>query len=105
MAIPKIKNTQGARAAKLLISHLRKDDNIGQMIRDSLDALQIHTGTSWLVLSQDETQVQRYACGTNKTTVGNGTNCTWATKLWEFNDANKYMIHQGDQPWLQSQAT
>ena len=103
MAIPKFKNTQGAGAGKLLISHLRKDDNVGQIISDSLDALQIHAGTSWPVLSQDGTQVHRYVCGTNKTTVSNGTNCTWATKLWEFNDANEYTICQGDQPWLRSQ--
>jgi hypothetical protein len=104
MTIPDFKNTQGAHAGKLLISHLSKDDNVGQIISDSLDALQIHAGTSWPVLSQDRTQVCRYVCGTNQTTVSNGTDCTCATKLWEFNDAsNEYMICRGDQPWLRNQ--
>jgi hypothetical protein len=84
-------------------SHLRKDANVGQIISDSLDALQIHTRTSWPVLSQDRTQVRRYVCGTNQTTVSNGTNRTWATKLWEFNDANEYTIRRGNQPWLRNQ--
>jgi hypothetical protein len=96
MAIPKFKNTQGAGAGKLLISHLCKDDNVGQINSDSLDALQIHAGTSVPVLSQDGTKVHRYVCGTNQTTVSNGTDHTWATKLWEFNDANEYTIRRGD---------
>jgi hypothetical protein len=67
------KNTQGAGAGKLLISHLCKDDNVGQIISDSFDALQIHARTSWPVLSQGRTQVCRYVCCTNQTTVSNGT--------------------------------
>jgi hypothetical protein len=59
MSIPDLKNTQGAGAGKLLISHLCKDSNVSQIISDSLDALQIHTGTSWPVLSQDRTCAQR----------------------------------------------
>jgi hypothetical protein len=31
MSIPDLKNTQGAGAGKLLISHLCKDDNVGQV--------------------------------------------------------------------------
>jgi hypothetical protein len=77
MAIPKFKNTQGAGAGKLLISHLHKDDNVSQIICNSLDALQIHARTSWPVLSQDETQVCRYVCGTNKTTISNGLSAPW----------------------------
>jgi hypothetical protein len=103
MAISKFKNTQGAGAGKLLISPLHKDDNVSHIICDSLDALQIHARTSWPVPSQDRTQVCRYVCGTNKKTVSNGTNHTWAAKLWEFNDANEYIICQGDQPWLRNQ--
>jgi hypothetical protein len=66
MSIPHFKNTQGAGAGKLLISHLCKDDNVGQIISDSLDALQIHAGTTWPVLSQDRTQIRRYVCGTKQ---------------------------------------
>jgi hypothetical protein len=84
-------------------SHLGKDANVGQIISNYLDALQIHARTSWPVLSQDRTQVHRYVCGTNQTTVSNGTNCTWATKLWEFNDPNEYTICHGNQPWLRNQ--
>jgi hypothetical protein len=89
MAIPKFKNTQGAGAEKkLLISHTHKDDNVSQIIHNSLDALQIHARTSWPVLSHDGTQVHTYVCATNKTAISNGTNHTWASKIWEFNDAN-----------------
>jgi hypothetical protein len=44
MSISDLKNTQGAGDGKLLISHLRKD--VGQIISDSVDALQIHARTS-----------------------------------------------------------
>jgi hypothetical protein len=60
METPEMCYTQGSRANKVLISHLRKDDTVGQCISDLLDVLQIHAGTSWPVLSQDGTQVRRY---------------------------------------------
>jgi hypothetical protein len=103
MSIPDFKNTQGAGAGKLLISHLHNDNSVAKIISDSLNALQIHARRSWPVLSQDGTKVRRYVCGTNQTTVRNGTNHTWATKLWEFNDANEYMICHGNQLWLRNQ--
>jgi hypothetical protein len=66
-----------------MIGHLRKDDTVGNTISNSLDALQIHAGTSWPVLSQDGTQVLRYVKGTDK---------TWATNIWKFNDQHEYTI-------------
>jgi hypothetical protein len=83
MAVLEMCFNQGAGANKLMIGHLRKDDTVGNTISDSLDALQIHAGTSWQVLSQDGTQVLRYIEGTNK---------TWATNIWKFNDQHEYTI-------------
>jgi hypothetical protein len=91
METPEMRYTQGARANKLLISHLRKDDTVGQCISDSLDVLQIHTGTSWPVLSQDGTQVRRYVTGTDK---------TWTTNIWKFNDEHEYTLRHSATTWL-----
>jgi hypothetical protein len=91
METPEMRFTQGARANKLLISHLRKDDTIGRCISDSLDVLQIHAGTSWPVLSQDGTQVHRYVTGTDK---------TWTTNIWKFNDEHEYTLRCSTTPWL-----
>ena len=43
---------QAVEHTKLMISHLRKEDEIGRMIQTSIDQLQIQAGTSWAVLSQ-----------------------------------------------------
>jgi hypothetical protein len=94
MAVPKMRFNQGAGANKLMIGHLQKDDTVGNTISDSLDALQIHAGTSWPVLSQDSTQVIRYVEGTNK---------MWATNIWKFNDQHEYTIQQSQRPWLLAQ--
>jgi hypothetical protein len=94
MAVPKMRFNQGAGANKLMIGHLRKDDTVGNTISDSLDALQIHAGTSWPVLSQDGTQVLRYIKGTDK---------TWATNIWKFNDQHEYTIRRSQRPWLLAQ--
>jgi hypothetical protein len=88
---PEMRYTQGARANKLLISHLQKDDTIGQCISDLLDVLQIHAGTSWPVLSQDGTQVCCYVTGTDK---------TWTTNIWKFNYEHEYTLRCSATPWL-----
>jgi hypothetical protein len=94
MEVPDMRNTQGTGANKMMTGHLRKEDTVGKTISNSLDALQIHAGTSWPVLSRDGTQVLRYVEGTDK---------TWATNLWKFNDQHEYMIRQNHRPWLLAQ--
>jgi hypothetical protein len=83
MEAPDMCNTQGTGENKMMIGHLQKEDTVGKTISDSLDTLQIHAGTSWPVLSRDGIQVLRYIEGTDK---------TWATNLWKFNDQHEYTI-------------
>jgi hypothetical protein len=83
MLIPEMKYNQGAGANKMLIGHLRKEGTVGETMSNFLDALQIHARTSWPVLSQDGTQVLRYIEGTDK---------TWATNIWKFNDQTECTI-------------
>jgi hypothetical protein len=46
MNVIHLKTKQAVELTKLMISHLRKEDEIGQMIQTSIDNLQIQAGTS-----------------------------------------------------------
>jgi hypothetical protein len=52
MEVFNLETEQGVQHACLLISHLRKDDEVGGMFRITLDHLQLQAGVSWPVLSQ-----------------------------------------------------
>ena len=52
MNVIHLETEQAAEHTKLMISHLRKEDELGRMIQTSIDHLQTQAGTSWAVLSR-----------------------------------------------------
>ena len=51
---------QGMMKTKLVISHLHKNDDVGQMLAISRDHLQLQAGVPWLVMSCPGTQQCKY---------------------------------------------
>ena len=83
--------TQGTGHDKMLISHLRKDDVVGDNLDRNLDILQLQAGVSWPVLSRNGDQVRSY------------TPPCWASHTWAFNDMYDLTVHREVEPWLQPQ--
>ena len=52
MNVIHLETEQAVEHTKLMISHLRKEDEIGRTIQMSIDQLQIQAGTLWAVLSR-----------------------------------------------------
>jgi uncharacterized cupredoxin-like copper-binding protein len=52
MNVIHLETEQAVEHTKLIVSHLRKKDEIGRMIHTSIDQLQIQAGTSWAVLAK-----------------------------------------------------
>ena len=52
MDIFRLDMEQGVQHTKMVIGHLRKEDEIGSMLSISLDHLQLQAGISWPVLSK-----------------------------------------------------
>jgi hypothetical protein len=53
MDIFHLETEQAVQHTKLIISHLRKNNDVGKMIQASIDHLQLQAGTLWPVLSQN----------------------------------------------------
>jgi hypothetical protein len=51
-SVTHLETEQAVEHAKLMVSHIRKEDETGRMLQTSIDHLQIQAGTSWAVLSQ-----------------------------------------------------
>jgi hypothetical protein len=89
MAVPEVYTEQGAGANnKMMISHLRKNDMVGQAINVQIDTMQLLAGTSFEVLSQSSAIVQSYM-----------TDC-WSSNAWKFNDSYGLTIHRENKTWL-----
>jgi len=88
MAIPEVWTSQCSGGNKMLTSHLRKDDIVGQTITVKLDALQIQAGTSWNVLSQHGGHINSYV------------DKCWTSHIWEYNDLYGLTLHRDDAPWM-----
>ena len=79
---------QGMVATKMVISHARKDDEVGKMLNISRDHLQLQAGVSWPVLSQNGTQQRKYV------------DPCYLTHLWKFlDDIDAHIRFDFDQ-WL-----
>lgn len=89
--IPSIRAEQGMGHVKLALSHLRKNDSVGQVLNVSLDSLQLHAGVEWPILSQPGHSVLTYVPK------------TWATLLWQYLDSINVTLHRERQPLLQPQ--
>jgi hypothetical protein len=67
-----LETEQGVQHASLIVSHLRKEDEVGQMLHLSLDHLQLQAGVSWPVMSQPGHTQRSYV-----------DNC-YLTHTWDF---------------------
>ena len=91
MDIFSLNTEQGIQQTKMLLSHVRKQDQVGQMIGISLDHLQLQAGVSWPVLSQNGSVQRKYV------------DSCYLTKTWESIDAIDAHIHFKLDQWLYPQ--
>jgi hypothetical protein len=78
-----LETEQGVQHASLIVSHLRKEDEVGQMLHISLDHLQLQAGVSWPVMSQPGHSQRLYV-----------DNC-YLTHTWDFLDrANTHLAFE-----------
>ena len=82
---------QAVQHAKLMLSHLCKQDDIGQMLQTSIDHLQLQAGTSWMVLSKPGHKVRQYV------------DPCYAMHTWEFMDGIRSHIHLDPTIWMHPQ--
>ena len=55
-----LETEQGVQHSKLVLAHMRKNDEVGQMLQISIDHLQLQAGISWPVLSQPGHLTRKY---------------------------------------------
>jgi hypothetical protein len=76
MEIFHLETEQAVQHVKLITAHIRREDDVGKMLRTSIDHLQLQAGTSWPVLSQHGKKVRMYV-----------DHC-YITHTWNFLDSN-----------------
>jgi hypothetical protein len=72
MNVIHLETEQVVEHTKLMVSHLRKEDEAGHMLQTSIDQLQIQAGTSWAVLSRPGKKARMYVepCYASHTSMG-----------------------------------
>jgi hypothetical protein len=93
MDIFNLETEQAVQHAKLMISHLRHNNEIGRMIQNSIDHLQVQAGTSWPVMSRSGKKVRQYI------------DPCYASHTWEFLDGIDSHIILEPQTWMYPQRT
>jgi hypothetical protein len=93
MDIFHLETEQAVQHVKLLVSHLRHDDDIGRMIQTSIDHLQLQAGTSWPVMSRAGKKVRQY------------TDPCYASHTWEFLDGINSHVLLEPKTWMHPQRT
>jgi hypothetical protein len=83
-----LETEQAVEHTKLMVSHLRKDDEVGHMLQTSIDQLQIQAGTSWAILSQAGKKARMYV------------DPCYATHTWEFLDQIGSHIRLKPTTWM-----
>ena len=83
-----LETEQGVMATKMILSHTRKDDEVGKMLQISCDHLQLQAGVSWPVLSQHGHQQRKYV------------DPCYLTNLWAFLDSFDASIRFDFDQWL-----
>jgi hypothetical protein len=76
---------------KLIISHQRKNDDVGKMIQTWIGHLQLQAGTLWPVLSQNGNKVCMYI------------DPCYVSHAWVFLDSIGYHIRLDPKVWMQLQ--
>jgi hypothetical protein len=92
MDIFHLETEQAVQHVKLLVSHLRHDDDIGRMIQNYIDHLQLQAGTSWPVMSRAG-KVRQY------------TDPCYASHTWEFLDGINSNVLLEPKTWMHPQRT
>lgn len=82
---------QAVQHTKLMLSHLRKNDEIGRMLKTSIDHMQLQAGTSWTVLSKPGQKVRMYV------------DPCYVSHTWEFLDGIGCHIRLEPKKWMQPQ--
>ena len=79
---------QGIQQTKMVISHTRRNDEVGHMLNISREHLQLQAGVSWPVLSRNGSQQQKYI------------NPCYLSHLWQFLDNTDTQIQFEYDPWI-----
>jgi hypothetical protein len=93
MDIFNLETEQAVQHTKLVISHLRNDDDIRRMSHNSIDHLQRQAGTTWPALSQPGHTVWMYV------------DPCYATHTWDFLDSIGSQIRLEPTTWMKPQQT
>jgi hypothetical protein len=89
MEIFNLHTEQGIQQTKMVLAHLRKNDEVGTMLQISMDHLQLpQAGVSWPVLSQPGHQQQKYI------------DQCYLSHLWDFLDSINSSIGLDSDRWL-----
>jgi hypothetical protein len=91
MEVFSLETEQGIQHTKMLLSHVRKQDQVSRMLLLSLDQLQLQAGVSWPVLSQNGATQWKYV------------DPCYLTHTWEFLDSINAQIRFDPDQWLQPQ--
>jgi hypothetical protein len=82
---------QGVQKTKMLISHIRRNDDVGKLLKISHDHLQLQAGVSWPVMSRPGHKQRQYV------------DPCYLTHLWQFNDANNTHLRFEHDNWIKPQ--
>jgi hypothetical protein len=91
MEIFQVDTEQGIQHTKLMIAHIRKEDEVGRMLRISIDHLQLQAGVSWPVLSQPGHMTRKYV------------DTCYVSHTWEFLDSIQSHIRLEPDRWIRPQ--
>jgi hypothetical protein len=88
MEVFSLETEQGIQHTKMLLSHVRKQDQVDRMLLLSLDQLQLQAGVSWPVLSRNGATQWEYV------------DPCYLTHTWEFLDSINAQIRFNPDQWL-----
>jgi hypothetical protein len=91
MEVFSLETEQGIQHTKMLLSHVKKQDQVGRMVLLSLDQLQLQAGVSWPVLSCNGATQRKYV------------DPCYLTYPWEFLDSINAQIRFDPDQWLRPQ--
>ena len=91
MEIFHLETEQAVQHVKLIMAHIRRDDEVGKMLHTSIDHLQLQAGTSWMVLSQNGKQVRMYV------------DPCYITHTWNFLDSIGCHLRMEPTTWMHPQ--
>jgi hypothetical protein len=86
-----LETEQGVMKTKMVLSHLRRNDEVGQMLNVSRDHLQLQAGVPWPVMSRHGTQQRKYV------------DPCYLTHLWDFLDSTDTHLQFDSDQWLRPQ--